>query len=119
MIYGTGVDITEVGRLRRAVEKWGESFLNRIFTQDELKAARKRATMFQHLAGRFAAKEAVFKAMGEKDLAFKDFEILNDPDGKPVCKVVRGKKAKGVDILVSISHVKNYAVASAIVTKKG
>jgi holo-[acyl-carrier protein] synthase len=116
MIYGTGVDITEVGRLRRAVEKWGDSFLNRIFTGEELRVARTRATMFQHLAGRFAAKEAVFKALGDKTVSFKDCEIINDKDGKPVCRMRNGK-AKNMTVLVSISHVKNYAVANAVVTK--
>jgi holo-[acyl-carrier protein] synthase len=116
MIYGTGVDITEVNRLRRAVEKWGDSFLNRVFTPAELRVARTRATMYQHLAGRFAAKEAVFKAMGDAKLAFKDMEIMNDADGRPVCRLVKGS-ARSIDVLVSISHVKNYAVASAIVTK--
>lgn len=116
MVYGTGVDITEVGRLRRAVEKWGESFLNRIFTAEELRAARTRAMLYQHLAGRFAAKEAVFKALGNKLLSFKDVEIMNDADGKPVCRICNGKAGK-VNVLVSISHVKNYAVANALVTK--
>jgi holo-[acyl-carrier protein] synthase len=116
MIYGTGVDITEVGRLRRAVERWGESFLNRIFTPDELRVASTRSTMFQHLAGRFAAKEAVFKALGDKTLSFKDMEIMNDAQGKPVCRILNGK-GKKLTVLISISHVKNYAVANAIVTK--
>ena len=117
MIYGTGVDITEVNRLRKAVEKWGKSFLDRIFTPEELVVARRRASMFQHLAGRFAAKEAVFKALGEKNLSFKDVQITNDEDGKPLCVLLNGK-GKNADVLISISHVKNYAVASAIVTKK-
>lgn len=117
MIHGTGVDITEVNRLRKAVEKWGETFLNRIFTPEELRVASTRATMFQHLAGRFAAKEAIFKALGDSTFAFKDIEIMNDKQGKPFCRI--GKPVSGeIEILVSISHVKNYAVASAIVTKK-
>ena len=115
MIHGTGVDITEVGRLRKAVEKWGETFLNRIFTEEELRVARTRAAMFQHLAGRFAAKEAVFKALGDKTLGFKDMEIMNDDEGKPVCRLRNGK-GKKTTVLVSISHVKNYAVANAVVT---
>lgn len=116
MIHGTGVDITEVGRLRKAVEKWGDTFLNRIFTEEELRVARTRAAMFQHLAGRFAAKEAVFKALGDRTLSFKDMEIMNDEEGKPVCRLHNGK-GKNATVLVSISHVKNYAVANAIVTQ--
>lgn len=118
MIIGTGIDITEVSRLRRAVEKWGDEFLNRVFTKDELLNAKKRASMFhQHLAGRFAAKEAIFKAFGDQELSWKDVQILNDKDGKPYCKILNGRQ-KQVDVHISISHVKNYATASAIVTKK-
>ncbi len=63
MIIGTGVDIIEVRRLRQAIEKWGRSFLERVFTGEELENAKNRTSPYQHLAGRFAAKEAVFKAL--------------------------------------------------------
>jgi holo-[acyl-carrier protein] synthase len=117
MIIGTGVDITEVRRLKQAVEKWGEGFLNHIFTKEELENAKTRGSLYQHLAGRFAAKEAVFKALGDEGLVWKDVEILNNKEGKPYCAVLttRGKK---IDVHISISHVKNYAVASAIITEK-
>jgi len=117
MMVTTGVDITEVRRLRQAVEKWGEVFLRRIFTDIELENAKKRGSLYQHLAGRFAAKEAIFKALGEARLGWKDVEILNDPQGKPYCKILHGL-AKNKDVQVSISHVKNYAVANAIVAQK-
>ena len=117
MIIGTGVDITEVKRLRQAVEKWGNGFLNRVFTKPELEAANKRLSKYQYLAGRFAAKEAVFKALGNKNLNFKEVEIINDKDGKPHCAISNGR-AKNKEVYISISHVKNYAVASAIVTQK-
>lgn len=117
MIIGTGVDITEVSRLRRAFEKWGDSFLERVFTKTEIANSRKRASLYQHLAGRFAAKEAVFKALGDADLAWHDVEILNDKNGKPSCKIL-SKKGKDVTVHISISHVKTYAVANAVITKK-
>jgi holo-[acyl-carrier protein] synthase len=117
MIIGTGVDITEVRRMRQAVEKWGEEFLDRIFTQKELENAKKRGSIYQYLAGRFAAKEAVFKALGDAKLRFQDVQILNDKEGKPECLVLNGK-AKKKQVYVSISHVKNYAVASAIITQE-
>lgn len=117
MIIGTGVDITEVRRLKQAIEKWGKEFLHRVFTEDELENAKTRGSLYQHLAGRFAAKEAVFKALGDKNLSWKDVEILNDKEGKPVC-VVQNPRAKKIDVHISISHVKNYAVASAIITEK-
>jgi holo-[acyl-carrier protein] synthase len=118
MIIGTGVDITEVNRLRKAVEKWGKDFLERVFTQSELKNAKTRGSLYQHLAGRFAAKEAIFKALNVRELTWQDVEILNDEAGRPVAKIIN-EKIKKVDIHLSISHVKSYAVASAIITEKG
>ena len=117
MIIGTGVDITEVRRLRQAVEKWGDDFLNRIFSPEELKKARAGGSLYQHLAGRFAAKEAVFKALGNKNLTWKDVQIFNDQDGKPHCLILNDK-GKNKEVHISISHVKTYAVASAVITQK-
>jgi len=117
MIVGTGVDITEVTRLKKAIEKWGDSFLSRVFTEAELVNAKTRGSLYQHLAGRFAAKEAIFKALGDKELGWKDVQILNDKEGKPSCKILNSR-GKGVRVIVSISHVKNYAVANAIITKE-
>ncbi|MBM3244657.1 MAG: holo-[acyl-carrier-protein] synthase [Candidatus Omnitrophica bacterium] len=117
MIVGTGIDITEVRRLKQAVEKWGDEFLNRIFTKIELDNAKTRGSLYQHLAGRFAAKEAVFKALGNERLNWKDIQILNDKTGRPNCIILNGKAAK-VDVQISISHVKSYATAFAIITKK-
>lgn len=117
MILGTGVDITEVNRLKKAIEKWGNAFLSRVFTPAEINNARKRVSYYQHLAGRFAAKEAVFKAVGDKDLGWQDLEIMNDEDGKPYC-VFLGKRGESLDVHISISHVKNYAVANAVAEKK-
>jgi holo-[acyl-carrier protein] synthase len=115
-IIGTGVDITEVSRLRKAVERWGGSFLDRIFTKEELENAKTRGSLYQHLAGRFAAKEAVFKALGDAKLNWKEVQILNDLQGKPFCSV--RNRDKKIEVLISISHVKNYAVANAIITQK-
>jgi holo-[acyl-carrier protein] synthase len=116
-IIGIGVDITEVSRLRKAIEKWGSSFLDRVFTKKEMENAKTRGSLYMHLAGRFAAKEAVFKALGNTKLNLKDVQILNDKNGKPFCEVMNSK-AKDCRILVSISHVKNYAVANAVITKE-
>ncbi|MBU1726352.1 MAG: holo-ACP synthase [Candidatus Omnitrophica bacterium] len=118
MIIGTGVDITEVRRLEKAVERWGDAFLNRVFTVQELENAKKRGSFYQHLAGRFAAKEAIFKAIGDPELNWKEVQIVNDASGKPLCEILKAKHKK-ICALISISHVKNYAVANAIVTKKG
>ncbi len=116
-IIGNGVDIIEVKRIRDAVGRYGESFLERIFTEKELKAARQHNSFYQHLAGRFAVKEAVFKAFSQKRLSFKDVEVLNDSKGKPCCSLLTGEKER-FDVHISISHIKNYAVASAIITQE-
>lgn len=117
MIIGTGVDITEVSRLRQAIEKWGDSFLSRVFTKQELINAKTRGSLYQHLAGRFAAKEAVFKALGDPELSWRDVEILNDKQGRPVCSLINSKN-KNIGVHISISHVKNYAVASAFIAQE-
>ncbi len=117
MFIGTGVDITEVRRIRQAVEKWGDDFLQRVFTGDELKNAKTKTSFYQHLAGRFAAKEAIFKAAGDNKLSWQDIQINNDREGKPACVFLNGR-GKNINVCISISHVKTYAVASAVVTKK-
>lgn len=116
-IIGTGIDIVEVRRLRTAMEKWGTSFTRRIFLREELTLAESKVSKYQHLAGRFAAKEAVFKAVGNRTIGFKDIRISNDKDGKPLCEVLN-HKARNICVLISISHVKDYAVASATALKK-
>ncbi len=117
MLIGTGVDITEVRRIRQAVEKWGDDFLQRVFTAAEIENAKTKTSFYQHLAGRFAAKEAIFKAVGDNQLSWQDIQIHNDHEGKPVCVFLNGK-CKTIKVNISISHVKTYAVANAVVTKK-
>jgi len=117
MLIGTGVDITEVRRIRQACEKWGDDFLKRVFTRDEIKNAKTKTSFYQHLAGRFAAKEAIFKAVGDNQLSWQDIQIHNDREGKPVCMFLNGR-GKNINVHISISHVKTYAVASAVVTQK-
>ena len=126
-IIGNGVDIIEVKRIKNAIEKYGKNFLERIFTDKELKNAKEHNSFYQHLAGRFASKESVFKALGKAKLNFKDVEVLNDNEGKPYCSLSTNNQnnlcSKGLmqgkfKIYVSISHIKNYAVASAIITQE-
>jgi len=116
-IVGNGVDIIEVKRIKNAISKYGRSFLERIFTDKELKIANSHNNRYQHLAGRFAAKEAVFKAMGKATLGFKDMEVLNDVQGKPYCSLKNSDQSK-FSIFISISHIKNYAVANAIIAQE-
>jgi len=126
MIAGTGVDIVEVFRLREAIEKWGDNFLSKIFTKREADYSGARRFAHQHFAARFAAKEAVIKAFGEPrkfPIKWTDIEILNNDEGKPMIEfrgdALKLKKRKNIDeILVSMSHSKNYAIANVILLRK-
>lgn len=112
MIQGLGTDIIEIERVALAIEKHKNHFLNRIFTQKEQKYCNQFGpTASQRYAGRFAAKEAIAKAIGcgiGKELSWLDIEILPDAHGKPVVA------CKGHFFLLSISHSKKYATATAI-----
>ena len=127
MILGTGVDIVEVFRMRDAIDKWGESFLGKIFTGKEIAYSNSRRFSSQHFAARFAAKEAVVKAFGEprkSPIRWTDIEVLNDDEGKPVIEFhydalnLKNKKRIG-NVIVSMSHSKNYAIANVILLRKG
>ena len=114
MILGIGTDIIEIDRIQKAIERWGRSFLKHVFHDEEIRYAQKFKFPAQHFAARFAAKEAVYKAIGNnKHLGWKDIKILNDANGKPYC-VLSDRKFKH-KILISISHTRNYAVASAVI----
>ena len=114
MVLGTGIDIIEIERIKKAIERWGDGFIHHVFNDDEIAYANHHKNPYPYFAGRFAAKEAVFKAVGDKMMGWKDITITNDLDGKPTCHYrARGFNKK---IFLSISHSKNYAVASAIVT---
>ena len=114
MIIGTGIDIVEVERIEKAIKRNGDDFLKRVFTSREVEYAKNKKLSFMHLAGRFAAKEAVLKAFSRGKFSLKDIEILNDDVGRPVCRL----KNHGFRIAISISHTEKYAVASAVVEKK-
>lgn len=115
-----GTDIIEVDRIKNAMEL--PSFSIRVFTDQEIAycESKSESTKYQHYAARFAGKEAIFKALSQKlsskyDIEWKNIEILNDKSGKPTVNLI-GTNIKNVKIDVSLSHIKEYAVASAIVT---
>jgi len=113
-IFGTGIDIVEVERIAKAIERWGDGFLNHVFTKKEIAYAKNQRYPQEHFAARFAAKEAVFKAIGDDpQITWKDIEITHDKNGKPVCLYSRKNFKRR--ILISISHTKLYAVASALI----
>jgi len=123
VIIGTGIDIVEVERLKEAINKWGDSFLKKVFTDSEIDYARKKRFSFEHLAARFAAKEAVLKAFGDNRwVDWKNIETFNRETGKPGVRlygyIEEMRKQRGIDeVVVSISHTKNYALANVILTK--
>jgi holo-[acyl-carrier protein] synthase len=117
MILGSGIDIIEIARLKKAIRKFGDSFLKRVFNSEEIAYAQKHRFPFQHYAARFAAKEAVLKAFGDNSrIGWKDIKIINDRHGRPVC-IFKDKKFHD-EIIISIAHTHKYAVASAIITQK-
>lgn len=126
MIFGTGVDIVEISRVRDAIEKWGESFLTKIFTEREIRYSNSRRFSHQHFAARFAAKEAVIKAFGEPNkhpINWTDIEVLNDKEGKPVIEFHNGalklkNRKKIKEVIISLSHSKEHAIANAILLRK-
>ena len=117
MIIGVGIDMVKVGKIKAVIGRWGDDFIGRVFNSEEVENIREGRMYYQRLAARFAAKEAVIKAVpGKYSLAFKDILILNRNDGAPYCAF----KINGVDenIFLSITHIKDYAAAVAVVEKK-
>lgn len=116
MVVGVGIDMIKIEKMKAAMEKWGDSFRDRVFNKQELKNILKGKMYYQRLAARFAAKEAVIKAISkEYPLALKDMLILNRENGAPYCKF---KKDIGLDIFLSITHIEDYAVACAVAQKR-
>jgi holo-[acyl-carrier protein] synthase len=125
MIIGTGVDMVEISRIKTAAKKWKKSFLEKIFTEKELEYSNEKTSSYQHLAARFAAKEAVLKALGSgltSRMEWKDIEVWNETSGKPNVRlggeVELVSKNMGVkDIIISMSHTRTYAIANVILVK--
>jgi holo-[acyl-carrier protein] synthase len=119
---GTGIDIIEIERIREAVDRYGENFLQRVFTPHEINYCRRRKKLgYPELSVRFAAKEAYSKAIGlgisglgrgNKGINWKDVEVVNNSYGKPSLSV-KGTVAENVQ--VSLSHSRDYAIASVYV----
>ena len=123
MILGVGIDLVEIARIERAVERHGERFLARIFTEVEIAYCRRFRRPGQHFAGRWAAKEAASKALGTGiygSLRFHDIEVTNDSLGKPHLTLT-GEAARVARELgatrchVSIAHTGSHATAVAII----
>ncbi len=111
-----GVDIVEISRLRKLVDRYGEKFLDRIFTARETDYCLSKKNYAQHFAARFAVKEAVVKAASSVlKLYYRQIEVLNDAEGQPQVRLQDTEKPSDLNISVSISHAGDYAIALAVV----
>lgn len=125
-ILGHGVDIVDISRFRESMERQGEDFLNRVFSEGEREYCSAHRDFAQHFAARFAAKEAFGKAMGvgilAKGTGLKEMEVFRKDGGVPQL-ILQGEAKKffeesgGKEIFLSLSHDRNFALASIIVTK--
>ena len=113
-----GVDIIGIDRIKQAIDRWGERFLNRVYTEAELNLYGHRP---HSLAASFASKEAVMKVLGTgaRGVGWRDIETLYYPSGKPLIKLngrakIESGKLGIKEIAISLSHSREYAVASAI-----
>jgi holo-[acyl-carrier protein] synthase len=121
-VLGIGSDIVECLRIAQMIERHGELFINRVFTDHEIAYCRARKAATQHYAGRWAAKEAVLKALGtgwRRGIGWRDVEVRNKPDGRPVIALCGGARdiveQLGVrELLISISHCRSHATAYAL-----
>jgi holo-[acyl-carrier protein] synthase len=122
-IVGHGIDIVETARVKRLVEEHGQHFLDRCFTPaEQAYCALNKKRYFEHLSGRFAAKEAILKVLGtgwRHGIAWTDMEIVNTPAGQPQVTLsgecARVANEQGIARwMISISHIETHATASAI-----
>jgi holo-[acyl-carrier protein] synthase len=121
-ILGIGTDITECLRIARMIERHGELFLTRVYTPEEIRYCQSRKQATQHFTGRWAAKEAVLKALGTgwvRGISWRDIEVRNDQGGKPVVALRGGAKEVAqqlgiTKLLITISHCHTHATACAI-----
>jgi holo-[acyl-carrier protein] synthase len=122
VIIGLGTDIIEVVRIGEMIERHGEMFLQRVYTEQEIRYCQRRKSAMQHYAGRWAAKEAVMKTLGtgfSKGVGFKDIEVCSRRSGQPYMVLHGGAgeiagKLGISEVLITISHCRAYATATAI-----
>ena len=126
MIYGVGVDLVEIDRLQRVVSRWEGRLVERLFTAREVDyCKRKKRGYYRSLAGKFAAKEALWKALGAsglQGLSWSNLEVLNDPQDKPYFAKTEALQKRLADlrikeVFLSITHTRDHALALVILTK--
>jgi holo-[acyl-carrier protein] synthase len=121
-VVGIGTDIVDCLRIAKMIERHGEQFICRVFTPHEIGYCNSRKTATQHYAGRWAAKEAILKALGtgwSPGIKWRDIEVSNEIGGKPLVKLTGGAReiaeSKGItNVMISISHCRTLATAYAM-----
>ena len=126
MIYGNGIDIIDINRIRKVIDKYGNRFKKRCFSSSEIKRSEKRKNSVESYAKRYAAKEACAKALGTglaRGVFWKDIEVKNNQFGKPFIKLHGNSKeifknmnkTSNTKVEVSLSHEKKYAIANVTI----
>jgi holo-[acyl-carrier protein] synthase len=122
MIVGTGIDIAEVPRIAASIARFGDRFLNRVFTEGEIGYCQSKANRVERFAARFAAKEAAMKALGtgwSRGIRWRDIEVVRKPGSRPTI-VFHGEAAavaarlEATRVALSLSHTKDQAIAHVI-----
>jgi holo-[acyl-carrier protein] synthase len=116
-VIGIGTDIVECLRVAKMIERHGELFLTRVFTPHEIDYCTARKAATQHYAGRFAAKEAVLKALGTgwtRGIHWRDIEVQNEMGGRPKITLSGAARQLGDRLHISISHCRTHATAYAL-----
>jgi holo-[acyl-carrier protein] synthase len=124
MVESVGIDLAEIKRIKKAIERYGDRFLGRIFTPWEIQYCLSKINPASSFAGRFAVKEAVFKAIGTgfaEGVKWTSVEVVNDRRGQPTVRLGRGivNHIGQKKIVISLSHTREYAVASAVLISDG
>jgi holo-[acyl-carrier protein] synthase len=122
MIVGTGVDLSEVNRIRASIERFGDRFIHRIYTPAEIAYVERKANRYERYAARFAAKEAGMKAIGtgwKRGVRWQDFEVVNLPSGKPTLRLhgvaaLVAEKLGVKNISLSLTHTAELGMAHLI-----
>ncbi|MDP2276878.1 MAG: holo-ACP synthase [Nitrospirota bacterium] len=120
MIYGIGIDLVKIERMKDVVDKWGRKFLERVFTKNEISYCYEKKNPYLSLSVRFAAKEALIKAIGsEVPVSLTDIEVVNAASGRPDIKISGKLKEffseKSIkQTVLSLSHEKEYGIACVV-----
>ncbi|MCV3769271.1 MAG: holo-[acyl-carrier-protein] synthase [Wolbachia pipientis] len=121
MVYGIGIDIVYISRVLKMLRKYGEKFLNKVYTKQEIEISKKynsQQIRAKYFAKRFAAKEAFVKALGSgfnQGITMKDIEVYNDIRGKPCLSINKNFIFKGCILHLSLSDNGDYAIAFVII----